>query len=77
MCKQLIRLTLILVLGLTLVGSVNAADLVGLWKFDGDALDSSGLGNDGILEGDPEFVSGLLGQCSCAVQALLRICPAD
>ena len=41
---------------------MNAADLVGLWKFDGDALDSSGLGNDGTLAGDPDFVDGWLNQ---------------
>ena len=62
MCKKLIHVTLVLLLGLILVGPANAADLVGLWKFDGDALDSSGLGNDGTLEGDPEFVVGMLGQ---------------
>ncbi|MBN2313937.1 MAG: LamG domain-containing protein, partial [Sedimentisphaerales bacterium] len=62
MCSRLVRLILILAFGLILVGSASAADLVGFWKFDGDALDSSGLGNDGTLEGDPDYVSGWLGQ---------------
>jgi len=62
MCNKLIHLTLILVLGLILAGPANAADLVGFWTFDGDALDSSGLGNDGTLAGDPDFVGGWLGQ---------------
>ena len=62
MCSKLIRLTLILMFGLILASPSNAADLVGFWTFDGDALDSSGLGNDGTLEGDPEYVGGWLGQ---------------
>ena len=62
MFKKLIQLTFILVLVLTLADPMNAADLVGWWKFDGDALDSSGLSNDGTLAGDPDFVDGWLGQ---------------
>ncbi len=38
----------------------NAA-LVGHWKFDGDTLDYSGLGNDGTAGGDPTFVVGKVG----------------
>jgi len=37
-------------------------NLVGWWKFDGDALDSSGNGRDGTLMGDAHFIDGLLGQ---------------
>jgi hypothetical protein len=62
MCRNLIYLAFVLVLSLLPTSGTNAADLVGLWKFDGDALDSSGLGNDGTLAGDPEFVDGWLGQ---------------
>jgi hypothetical protein len=36
--------------------------LIGYWKLDGDALDSSGLGNDGTLMGDPNYVTGKDGQ---------------
>ena len=36
--------------------------LVGLWHFDGDATDSSGNGNHGILQGDAGFDTGMFGQ---------------
>ena len=62
MYRKLTFLAFVLVLFLFLANGANAADLVGWWKFDGDALDSSGLGNDGTLAGDPEFVVGWLGQ---------------
>jgi len=39
----------------------NNAGLVGHWKFDGDTLDYSGLGNDGTAGGDPTFVAGTVG----------------
>jgi hypothetical protein len=43
----------------------NNAGLVGHWKFDEGAgtiaLDSSGLGNDGTLGGDPQWVAGVKG----------------
>lgn len=32
--------------------------LAGYWKFDENANDSSGNGNDGTIEGDPEWVDG-------------------
>jgi len=35
--------------------------LVGWWKFDGDYLDYSGLGNDGTAGGNPTFVAGKIG----------------
>jgi len=37
----------------------NNAGLIGHWKFDGDTLDYSGLGNDGTLGGDPQWVAGI------------------
>lgn len=40
----------------------NTTALIGYWKFDGDTLDSSGLGNDGIAEGSPDFNDGLFDQ---------------
>ena len=39
----------------------NNAGLIGHWKFDGDTLDYSGLGNDGTAGGDPTFVVGKVG----------------
>ncbi|MCH8121327.1 MAG: hypothetical protein IIC00_16575, partial [Planctomycetes bacterium] len=61
MSKKLIYLTsFVLVLGLALTSIVEAADpsLVGWWKFDDGsgtiAKDSSGNGNDGTLNGNPQ-----------------------
>jgi len=36
-------------------------DLVGYWKFDGNANDSSGNGLDGTIMGDPVFAEGVAG----------------
>ena len=61
MCKKSLFLAyFVLVLGLVLASAAKA-DLIGWWRFDGDFLDSSGLGNDGIPEGDPTFVEGYIG----------------
>lgn len=61
MCKRLFFLIwLVLVSGLT-AGSANA-ELVGHWKFDGDANDSSGNGNHGRLMGEPNYAPGKFGQ---------------
>ena len=64
MCRKLIYLTFfVLVLGLVLTNAANAADpgLVGWWKLDGNATDSSGNGHDGVLFGNPEWVAGKIG----------------
>ncbi|MFB0555413.1 MAG: LamG-like jellyroll fold domain-containing protein [Phycisphaerae bacterium] len=68
MCKKLIYLvSFVLVLGLVLTSLAEAADpdLVGYWKFDETsgniAFDSSGNGNDGTLNGDPQWAAGQLG----------------
>jgi len=63
MCKKLIYLVSIV---LVLSTAVNAsAELVAYWKFDEGsgttAVDSSGNGNDGTLEGGAEWVAGQLG----------------
>jgi len=54
----------ILVSGLILAGTADA-ELVGWWKFDETsgniAYDSSGNGNDGRLQGDPQWVEGWVG----------------
>jgi hypothetical protein len=34
---------------------------IGHWPLDGDAVDISGNGNDGVLMGDPQFVAGMVG----------------
>jgi len=68
MCKKLIYLTTFsFVLSLILAGSVQAADpdLVAHWRFDETsgttAVDASGNGHDGTFMGDPQWVSGKLG----------------
>ena len=65
MSKKLIYLvSFVLVLGIVLTSAANAADanLMGWWKFDGDALDSSGNERHGTLNGSPTFVPGVFGQ---------------
>jgi len=42
--------------------SAQCDGLVGHWRLDGDALDSSGLGNHGIPFGSPVYVPGVAGQ---------------
>jgi hypothetical protein len=65
MCKKLIHVcSFVLVLGLAFTSVAGAADkqhLIGWWKLDGDTLDSSGLGNDGTIVGNPTFVAGKVG----------------
>jgi hypothetical protein len=60
MCKKMIYLVSF-VLVLSLVSNASA-DLVGYWKFDEGsgtiAYDSSGNGNDGTIQGDPQWVAG-------------------
>jgi hypothetical protein len=63
MYRKLTYLTLMI---LVLAMSVSAsADLVGYWKFDDGsgniARDSSGNGNDGTFNGDPQWVDGYFG----------------
>lgn len=36
--------------------------LIGYWSLDGDALDRSGFGRDGTLQGSPTYVTGKKGQ---------------
>ena len=40
--------------------AINPADAVGVWLFDGDATDSSGNGNDGVLMNGAAVVGGAL-----------------
>jgi hypothetical protein len=42
--------------------SFSTGALAGWWKLDGDVSDSSGNGNDGIIEGEPTYEPGRLGQ---------------
>jgi len=43
------------------VWSFNTGKLVGFWKLDGDANDSSGSGNHGTINGEPNLVIGQIG----------------
>ncbi|MGB2806274.1 MAG: LamG domain-containing protein [Sedimentisphaerales bacterium] len=43
------------------VWSFNTGELVGWWKLDGDANDSSGSGNHGTVNGEPNLVTGWIG----------------
>jgi len=65
MSKKLIYLvSFVFVLSLALTGTAKA-DLVGWWRFDEGsgttAADSSGNGNDGVLEGGAQWAEGQLG----------------
>ena len=65
MCRKLMySVSFLLVLGLVLTNTASA-ELVGWWKLDDGsgtiAFDSSGNGNDGTLEGNPQWVEGQLG----------------
>jgi len=46
-----------------LISSINSTEaaLVGHWKLDGNAADSSGSGNDGEIFGEPRWVDGKIG----------------
>ena len=64
MCRKLTYLTFVLLLGLVMGDVADAAkksNLIGWWKFDGDTLDYSGLGNDGTAFGNPTFEAGKVG----------------
>jgi hypothetical protein len=65
MSKKLIYLvSFVFVLSLTLMGTARA-ELLAWWRFDEgsgtQALDSSGYGNDGVVEGDAKWVAGKIG----------------
>ncbi|MHC4546889.1 MAG: LamG domain-containing protein [Planctomycetota bacterium] len=62
--KPILLICFVLVLGLVLTSTVQAVDpsLAGWWKFDGDALDSSGNNRHGTLYGAPVFVLGVFDQ---------------
>ena len=59
MFRRSICLVLI-ILALGAAGSARA-DLIGWWRLDGDASDSSVNGNDGVLFGGPQWVDGKIG----------------
>ncbi|MHC4532612.1 MAG: LamG domain-containing protein, partial [Planctomycetota bacterium] len=68
MFKKLFFLaSFVLMLDLVLTSAVKAVepDLIGYWKFDETsgttAQDATGNGNDGTLNGDPQWVAGMLG----------------
>jgi hypothetical protein len=43
------------------VWSFTTGKLVGWWKLDSDTKDSSGSGNDGVVNGEPSWVDGRIG----------------
>ena len=57
------RRSICLVLIILVLGAAGSAraDLIGWWRLDGDASDSSVNGNDGVLFGDPQWVDGKIG----------------
>jgi hypothetical protein len=54
----LISIVFVVTMALTAFGQDMDPSLVGWWKLDGDALDSTGNGNDGTVFGDPQWVPG-------------------
>jgi hypothetical protein len=63
MYRKIIALFLGTITALAIASSGTAsAGLVGWWPLDGDAKDTSGTGNDGILVGNPTFGPGMVGQ---------------
>ncbi|TKJ33840.1 MAG: hypothetical protein CEE38_19655 [Planctomycetes bacterium B3_Pla] len=57
------RATFLACLSLALLSAGNArADLVGHWRLDGSAADSSGSGLDGEIIGSPNWVDGKVGE---------------
>ena len=62
--KLFCLVSVVLVLSFVLTTGVRA-DLVGWWRLDDGsgttAIDSSGSGNDGTLNGDPKWVAGKVG----------------
>lgn len=60
-CTFAIGMIAVLVLAGAAAGEVSREGLVGEWHFDGDAKDSSGNGNDGIIHG-ATFVDGISGK---------------
>ncbi|MFB0555043.1 MAG: LamG domain-containing protein, partial [Phycisphaerae bacterium] len=64
MCRKLMYLISVLALSVAITATTKA-ELVGWWRFDEGAgttaADSSGNGNDGTLNGDPQWVVGYFG----------------
>ena len=65
MCRNLLfAISFILVLSLVLTSEVKA-DLIGWWRLDDGsgtiASDSSSYGNDGTLQGNPQWIDGIFG----------------
>jgi len=61
----LVSFVLVLSIALTNVAKAAEPDLVGWWRLDDGsgmtAIDSSGNGNDGTLQGNPKWVTGQIG----------------
>jgi len=56
-------LTVLLIAGASVLGvPTRAATLVNQWRFDGNANDTSGSGNNGTVTGSPIYTAGIFGQ---------------
>ncbi len=56
MCKKLLYLVPVALVLTLLVGNTASAELIAHWPLDGDYVDATGNGHDGVSLGDPEFV---------------------
>jgi hypothetical protein len=79
MCKKsTFSITLVVLL---ILGGRASADLIGWWTFDegaGDiASDASGSANDGTLQGDPQWVPGIVGSGALAFDGVDDIVQVD
>ncbi|MDT8301292.1 MAG: hypothetical protein RQ760_07385, partial [Sedimentisphaerales bacterium] len=65
MCRKLGYPVLFVSMFVFALTGTTKAELVGWWRFDEGsgttAVDSSGNGNDGIFNGDPQWVMGYFG----------------
>ena len=65
MCRKLCFFTSLIIALVLVLTSDAKAELIGWWTFDegsgNTAFDLSGYGNDGILQGDPQWVDGIFG----------------
>src|SRR5262245_59210011 len=60
--KRYILLSIIGIAALALPSAAPAATLVHQWRFEGNANDTSGNGNNGTVLGSPVYTTGAFGQ---------------
>src|SRR5205809_699826 len=61
-CGSIAALMLVVASPANAVYTPPASGLIGWWSGDGNALDSSGHGHDGTLQGGMGFTTGVFGQ---------------